>query len=169
MEAALQLVLPLFREAAGTHDQTALEIAPGHQLLHQQSCHDRLAAARVVGEQEAERLLGQHRLIDGGDLMRQGLYQRGVDRQKGIKKVSEADAIGFGDQAKEMSVGCKGPREGLAFGAELGLVGPVDHFGDHLAGRCSIGGFNSVRAKPLSGNQGHRPVRADTSDSGTGL
>ena len=35
LEAALQLVLPLLGQAARAHDQTALEVAPGDQFLHE--------------------------------------------------------------------------------------------------------------------------------------
>ena len=42
-----------------------------HQLLDVEAGHDRLAGARVVGEQEAQRLAGQHLAVHGLDLVRQ--------------------------------------------------------------------------------------------------
>jgi hypothetical protein len=49
--------------------------APGDQLLDEEARHDRLARARVIGEQEAQRLTRQHGLIDRGDLVRQRFDQ----------------------------------------------------------------------------------------------
>ena len=91
VEAAVELVLPLLGEAAGADDEAALQVAAGDQLLDEQAGHDRLAGAGVVGEQEAQRLARQHRLVDGGDLVRQRLDQRGVDGQHRIEEVGEAD------------------------------------------------------------------------------
>ena len=53
VEALVQLILPLLGQASGTHHQTALQVAAGDQFLHQQSGHDRLAGAGIVGQQEA--------------------------------------------------------------------------------------------------------------------
>ena len=73
MESAVELVLPLLRETAGTDDETPLQVAAGDQLLDEQPGHDGLAGARVIGEQEAKGLAGQHGLVHRGDLMRQRL------------------------------------------------------------------------------------------------
>ena len=58
MEPAVELVLPLLRETAGTDDETALQVSAGDQLLDEQPRHDGLAGARVVGEQEADAVAG---------------------------------------------------------------------------------------------------------------
>ena len=60
MEAPVKLVLPLLGEAAGADDETTLQVAAGDQLLDEQARHDGLAGARIVGEQEAQRLTRQH-------------------------------------------------------------------------------------------------------------
>ena len=75
VEALVQLILPLLGQAARTHHQTALQIAAGDQLFHQQTGHDRLAGAGIVGQQEAQRLARQHRFVHRGDLMRQRFHQ----------------------------------------------------------------------------------------------
>ena len=74
-EAAVELVLPLFDKIAGAHHQAPLDVAASDQLLDEQPGHDRFACAWVVREQEAQRLARQHGLVDGGDLVRQGLHQ----------------------------------------------------------------------------------------------
>lgn len=71
METAVELVLPLLGQAAGANDQAALQVAARDQLLDEQACHDRLAGAGIVGQQEAQRLARQHRLVYRGDLVRQ--------------------------------------------------------------------------------------------------
>ena len=53
LEPAVELVLPLFGEAAGADNEATLQVAAGDQLLDEQAGHDGLAGARVVGEEEA--------------------------------------------------------------------------------------------------------------------
>ena len=62
-----KLVLPLLGQAPGADDEASLEIAAGDQLLHQEARHDRLSGSGVVGQQEPERLPGQHLFVDGRD------------------------------------------------------------------------------------------------------
>ena len=64
-ELQVQLVLPLLDEAARGDDQAALESPRSDQLLDVEPGHDRLAGARVVGEQEAQRLARQQLAVDG--------------------------------------------------------------------------------------------------------
>ena len=113
MEAPVQLVLPLLGEAAGADDQAALEIAARDQLLDEQPRHDGLARAGIVGEQEAQRLPGQHRLVDGGDLVRQRVDQRGVHGEHRIEEVGEADAVRLGDETEQRAVAVEAPGAAL--------------------------------------------------------
>lgn len=62
--------MPLLGKTTGTYDEAAVQVAAGNEFLHQQTGHDCLARAGIVGEQEAQRLAGQHHVIDGGDLVR---------------------------------------------------------------------------------------------------
>ncbi len=109
MEAPVELVLPLLGQAAGADDEAALQVAAGDELLDEEPGHDGLAGAGVVGEQEAQRLARQHRLVDGGDLVRQRLDDGGVDRQHRVEEVGEANAVGLGDQAEEGAVAVEAP------------------------------------------------------------
>ena len=72
-ELQVQLVLPLLDEAARGDDQAALDVLAEDQLLDVEPGHDRLAGARVVGEQEAQRRARQQLAVDGADLVRQRL------------------------------------------------------------------------------------------------
>ena len=65
-----QLVLPLLDEAARGDDQAAFDVASDHQLLAEQAGHDRLARPRVICQQVAEGLAGQHLRVHGIDLVR---------------------------------------------------------------------------------------------------
>ena len=58
-ELQIELVLPLLDETAGHDDQAALHVLAEDQLLDVQPRHDRLAGARVIGKQEAQRRAGQ--------------------------------------------------------------------------------------------------------------
>ena len=75
--------------------------------------HDRLAGAGVVGEQEAQRLARQHRLVDGRDLVRQRLDERGVDGEHRIEQMREADALRLGDEPEQRAVAVEAPRPAL--------------------------------------------------------
>src|SRR5205814_1724511 len=102
-----KLVLPLLDETARGDNETAFQIAADQQLLDEQTGHDRLAGAGVVGEQKPERLARQHFAIDRRDLMGQGLDQRGADGEIGIEKMGEADAVSLGGKLEQRSVGAE--------------------------------------------------------------
>ena len=137
VEAAVELVLPLLGEAARADDQAALQVAAGDQLLDEQAGHDRLAGAGVVGEQEAQRLARQHRLVDRRDLVRQRLDERGVDRQHRVEEVREADALRLGDEAEERAVAVEAPGPALLDDLEARLVVAVEQLVGDPAGRAS--------------------------------
>jgi hypothetical protein len=113
VKAPVEFVLPLFGQAAGADDQAALQVAAGDQFLDEQAGHDGLAGARVVRQQEAQRLARQHGLIDGGDLVRQRIDDRGVHRQHRVEQVREADALGLGNQAEQRAVAVEAPGPAL--------------------------------------------------------
>jgi hypothetical protein len=72
-ELQIQLVLPLVHQATGRDDQTALDVLSEDQLLDVEAGHDRLARARVIGQQEPQRRARQQLAIDRPQLMRQRL------------------------------------------------------------------------------------------------
>ena len=84
------------------------------QLLDEQPGHDRLARAGVVGQQEAQRLARQHLAVDGGDLVRQRLDERGVDGEERVEEVGQADALRLGDQPEQRAVAVEAPRPARA-------------------------------------------------------
>ena len=79
VEASVEFVLPLLDQASRANDETSLQIASDDEFLDQQPRHNRLAGARIVGEQEAQRLPRQHRLINRRNLVRQRFDERRVD------------------------------------------------------------------------------------------
>jgi hypothetical protein len=166
VEAPVELVLPLLGETARTHDQAALQIAPGNQLLHQEPGHDRLARAGVVGQQEAQRLARQHRLVDGRDLVRQRLDDRGVHRQHRVEEMRESDATRLGDEPEQRTVAVEAPRPALLDDFEPGLVVPVDQLVGHLAGGRFVGQLERLGAKPLHADDGDEAVRQEATDGG---
>ena len=104
-----QLVLPLLDQAARGDDQAALDVAPDHQLLAEQPGHDRLAGAGVVGQQEAQRLAGQHLVVDSIDLVRQRVEVRRLNGEERVEQVRERDPLGLGHEPEEAAVAVHRP------------------------------------------------------------
>ncbi len=184
LEPALQLVLPLFGEAARADDQATLQVPAGDQLLDQQPRHDGLARTRVVGEQEAQRLTRQHRLVHGRDLVRQRVDHRGVDRQQHgrdlvrqrvdhrgvdrqqrVEQVREADALGFGHEPEQGAVAVEAPRPPLGNDLEPVLVVAVEQLVGDRAARRLVRQLERLRAEPLHADDRHRAVGVDALDA----
>jgi hypothetical protein len=154
VKAPIQLVLPLLGEAAGADDQAALQVAAGDQLLDQEPRHDGLAGAGIVGQQKAQRLARQHRLVDRGDLVRQRIDQRGVHRQHRVEQMRQADAVGLRDQAEERAVAVEAPGPALLDQLQAGLVVAVEQLVGDLAGRGLVGQLQRLGAEPLDAHDG---------------
>ena len=105
VELLAQLVLPLVDQHPRADDEHALGVAAHHQLLDQQAGHDGLAGAGVVGEQEVQRLAGEHLLVDRRDLVRKRHHVGGADREQRVKEVGELDASRLAPEAEERAVG----------------------------------------------------------------
>ena len=75
VKAPAEFILPLFRKVSWANDETSLKIATNDQFLDQQSRHDRLSSARIVGQEESQRLSGQHGFVHGRNLMRQRIHE----------------------------------------------------------------------------------------------
>lgn len=101
MEPAFHFVLPLLGQIAGADDHAALEIATDVEFLRQQPTHDGFARARIIRQQKAKWLPGEHLLVDRRDLVRKRLDQGGMDGQERIEEVGQPDAVGLGDQAEQ--------------------------------------------------------------------
>ena len=52
---------------------------------------------------------GSISLVDGGDLVRQRIDERGVDGEQRIEEVGQADAVGLGDQPEQRAVAVEAP------------------------------------------------------------
>ena len=164
VEAAVELVLPLLGQAAGADDEAALQVAAGDQLLDEQAGHDGLAGAGVVGQQEAQRLARQHGLVDGGDLVRQRLDQRGVHGQHRIEQVRQADAVGLGDQAEQRARRRRssrgGPARRVRGGARRGGRGARWR----PCRRGLVGQLEGLGAEPLDADDRDQAVGQDAFD-----
>ena len=92
----------------------------------EQAGHDGLAGARIVREQEAQRLARQHLAVDGGDLVRQRLDLRSADGQVGIEQMGEPDAIGLGGQPQQAAVGIERVAATRFHELEAALLAAID-------------------------------------------
>ena len=63
-----------------------------------------LPAPGSSGEEEAQRLARQHRLVDGRDLVRQRVDDRGVDRQQRVEQMRKPDALRLGHESEQGAV-----------------------------------------------------------------
>ena len=148
----------LFGEAAGADDKATLQVAAGDQLLDEQAGHDGLAGARVVGEEEAQRLARQHRLVDAGDLVWQRIDHRRMDCQQRVEQVCEADALGLGHESEQRPVAVEAPRPSLGDNLEPGLVVTVEQLVGDRAGRRLVGELERRGAEPLHADDGDQAV-----------
>jgi len=104
-----ELGLPLLGKRAWNDDEAAAQVAPHDELADEEPGHDRLAGARIVGEEERERLAGQHRLVDGGDLVRQRLDQARAHRDVRVEEIGKVDPLGLADELERLPVAVEGP------------------------------------------------------------
>ena len=102
-ELLAQLVLPLFDEGAGRDDEGAADVAAQDELLDEESRHHGLAGAGIVRQDEAERLLREHRLVDGRKLVGQRLDRRGVDGHHRIEQVPEHHPVGLEGELERLA------------------------------------------------------------------
>ena len=112
-ELQIQLVLPLLDQAAGGDDQAALDVLAEDQLLDVQAGHDRLAGARVVGEQEPQRRARQQLAVDRAHLVGQRLDVGRRDRQHRVAEPGELDPLALGDELEVGGRGVEGTGLGL--------------------------------------------------------
>ena len=88
----LQLVLPLDRQRRRAEDEHAIDGLAEFHLLDEQARHDRLAGARVVGEQETQAGLREHLLVDGLDLVRQCADSGQTNGELTVVSIRKSDA-----------------------------------------------------------------------------
>jgi hypothetical protein len=67
--------------------------------------------------------------------MRQGLDLRGSDREVGVKQIRQSDAVGFGSEAEERTVGVEAIGTSRFNNLEGGLVATINEaFADFSVG-----------------------------------
>ena len=64
-----EFISPLFDEAAGGDDQDAVSIGSHNQFAQVKTRHDGFSSARIVRENKAQGLAGEHTFIDGCNLV----------------------------------------------------------------------------------------------------
>ena len=167
IEFVIEFVLPLFDQTPGRDDQASFQAAANQQFLDQQAGHDSLPGARIVGQQETQRLAIQHRTIDCGDLVRQRLDLRGIDGDIGIEEIRETDTQRLRNETKQASVSVKSETARRSNFAEVGLVFPIE---DALAKavRPLPGDLDRVGAVGTRGDDFHRAIAQNTSKTAAG-
>ena len=103
-ELVLQLALPLEGQVGRRDDERALDQAADLQLLEQQPRHDRLAGARVVGEQEADAGQLEEVVVDRLELVRQRIDAGDREREVRVVLVGQAEALGLDAQAESAGI-----------------------------------------------------------------
>ena len=92
-----QLPLPVADQTGGRHDDHPLDPSPRQHLAHDEPGNDRLAGPRVVGQQEAERILTEHSLVDRDALVRQWIDARGLAGERRVALMAVGQMQRFGD------------------------------------------------------------------------
>ena len=169
LKAPVEFVLPLFGQAAGADDEAALQIAADDQLLDEQPRHDGLAGARVVGQQETQRLARQHRLVDRRDLVRERIDEGRVHGEHRVEQMRQADAMRFGHEPEQMAVAVKAPGAALLDHGKARFVVAIQQLVGDPAGRVLVGEFQRLGAKPLDTDDGDEAIREDAAHGGVGL
>ena len=158
MKATIQLILPLFHEVAGRDNEAAVQIPANHQFLNEQARHNRLASTGIVGQQVAQGLFAKHRIIDGGNLVRQRLNQRGMHGNQGVKQVGQADTIRLRGQAKEGTISIKTPRQTSGDDLQVLHSITIQQFVTQVAVDIFINELNTRRTMPFDTD--HRDITA---------
>ena len=120
-EECAQLPLPVADETGGRHDDHPSDPPPRQHLAHDEAGHDRLAGPRVVGEQEAQRVLREHALVDRDALVRQRVDAGGLAGERRVALMTVGQMQGLGDG--QDGIGAAGEVECRSHGrrAERGL------------------------------------------------
>ena len=74
--------------------------------------HDGHAAAWLVGEQEAQSRLGQHVVVNGNPLMRQGIDEGDLRCKGGVEQVPEAEPKRLCDDSNDLGISAEIDRPG---------------------------------------------------------
>ena len=169
-EAAVELVLPLLDQASRADHQAALEVAASDQLLDEQTGHDRLAGAGIVGEQEAQRLPRQHGLVHTAVIWcGSGSTREVCTARTGSKRWAKRMRRASETRRYAGAVAVEAPGAPLLDDFEAGLVVPVeDLLGDPPRGRA-VDQRQRLGAVPLHAYDLDRAVRENAAHGSVGL
>ncbi len=162
LELEPEFILPLCGQVAGHADQAAVHIATDDQFFDEQPGHDRLACAGVVGQQEAQRLAGQHLAVHSRDLVGQRLNKRGVDGQHRVEEMRKADAVRLSRQPEEVAACIEGPVLAVLRDSQVGLVIAIQQPRSRLSILALVEEFDGVRPAPLGLDDGDTLLRQDS-------
>lgn len=99
---------PLLRETSGRHDEDLLDDPTEEKLLDQEPCHDRLAGAGFVRQEEPDPWQRQQEAVDRLHLMGQRVDDARVDREQRVELMSDADALRLGTKQEGRGVAVEG-------------------------------------------------------------
>ena len=116
-ELVLEFTLPLERQVRRGDDQRPTDQSPSLEFLEQQPRHDRLARAGVVGQEEADAGELEEVVVDGLELMRQGIDPGDRERKVGVVLVGEREPLGFDAEPEQGRVAIERFREEACGGA----------------------------------------------------
>ena len=111
-EKSPQFAFPVADQPRGRDDQDAADQPASQHLADVEPRHDGLAAAWLVGEQEAESGLGQHVVVDGDPLMRQRIDQRDLRGEGRVEQVPVAEPKRLCDDSNDLGIGAEIDRSG---------------------------------------------------------
>ena len=109
----------------------------------------------------------QHGLVNGSELVGQGLYLRGVDGYIGIEKMRQANTKGFGGQPEQVAISVKGESAGWCDFAELRLIVSIEDAVTEAVGALP-GHLDSVGTVGASGDDFDGAFAVDAGEAAAG-
>ncbi len=164
MKTTMEFVLPLFGETARANNEAPLEIAAGNEFLDEQPGHNRLAGARIVSQQKPQWLAREHCFVNRGDLVRQRVDQRCVDREDGVEEMREANPLCLGNQSKKRAISIEAPGATGRNDLESRLIVAIKELVPDASARVFIRQLESLRTEPLRIDSVHQRVGEDASN-----
>ena len=126
IEFLKEFIAPLLDQASWRDDHNASRIGSHDQLADVEPCHNRLAGARIVREDEPQRLTGEHRLVDGGDLMGKRVNVRAMDRHHRVEQEREVYPLRLARELERIPIAVERPRALDGCLRDGRLVGPAE-------------------------------------------
>ncbi len=117
-----EFIAPLLDQAARGNDEHAAGIGAHDQFADIQAGHDRLACARVIGQDVPQGLPWQHRFLHGRDLVGERLDIGGMDSHHRVEQEGQIHPLGFDRQLKGLAVAVEAPWASLGGDVDLRLV-----------------------------------------------